>query len=131
MALDRDAIVRTALDLLDEAGLDGFTTRRLAERLGVKQPAIYWHFRNKRDLLDEMAAEMLVEGRPRAATIRESWAGALKDDARTFRRSLLKYRDGARVHAGTRAGSGAYANLEERARVMCEQASHPPMRSAR
>ncbi|HEY8310696.1 MAG TPA: TetR family transcriptional regulator, partial [Gemmatimonadaceae bacterium] len=36
-------IVRSALDLLNEVGLDAFTTRRLAERLGVKQPAIYWH----------------------------------------------------------------------------------------
>lgn len=40
------------------------TTRRLAERLGVKQPEIYWHFKNKRDLLDEMAARMVTDGPP-------------------------------------------------------------------
>ena len=50
--LQPNTVIRAALDLLNEVGVDGLTTRKLAERLGVQQPALYWHFRNKRALLD-------------------------------------------------------------------------------
>ncbi|MFI5239772.1 MAG: TetR/AcrR family transcriptional regulator C-terminal domain-containing protein [Gemmatimonadales bacterium] len=120
MGLDRDMIVRSALDLLNEVGLDAFTTRRLAERLGVKQPAIYWHFRNKRDLLDEMAIQMQTEGRRPGPMTPDRWMEALAENARNFRDSLLRYRDGARIHAGTRPDASLYATLDSRVSAMRE-----------
>ena len=57
--LDRERVVRAALALLDEVGLDGLTLRRLAQDLGVKAPALYWHVASKADLLHEMAVTML------------------------------------------------------------------------
>ena len=125
MGLGREAIVRSALDLLNEVGLDAFTTRRLAERLGVKQPAIYWHFRNKRDLLDEMASQMLKEGVPPGPMAPDTWVEALKENARNFRDSLLRYRDGARVHAGTRPDASLYASLDSRVRAMRDAGFSP------
>jgi len=53
--LDPALVVLVALKLLDEVGLDGLTLRRLAAELGVQAPALYWHFANKRELLDHMA----------------------------------------------------------------------------
>lgn len=126
MGLDRHAIVRTALDLLNEVGLDGFTTRRLADRLGVKQPAIYWHFKNKRELLDEMATEMLAEGQAPMLMTRDTWMEALRSNARGFRESLLRYRDGARVHAGTRPDATMHASLDQRVRAMGEAGFSAP-----
>ena len=38
MAVTREQIVAVALDLLDEAGLDGLTLRQLAGRLGIRAP---------------------------------------------------------------------------------------------
>lgn len=32
--LQREAVIRTALELLNDVGMEGLTTRRLAERLG-------------------------------------------------------------------------------------------------
>jgi TetR/AcrR family tetracycline transcriptional repressor len=100
MPLERETVVRVALALLDEVGLDGLTVRRLAERLGVQNPALYWHFKNKQDLLDQMAATMLAEAfvglHPPAA---EDWAGWLAEAARNYRHALLSHRDGARVIA--------------------------------
>lgn len=101
MALQRQAVVRAALALLDEVGLDGLTVRRLAERLGVQNPALYWHFRNKQALLDAMATTMLADtfaGIQPPAT-RDMWADWLAEVAERFRRALLTYRDGARVVA--------------------------------
>ena len=125
MALDRDQVVRTALELLNEVGIDGLTTRRLAERLGVKQPALYWHFRNKRELLDEMAARMLTETRLPAPMTKETWREVLKENSRSFRQALLRYRDGARVHAGTAPDVALYPSLEGRLQAMCEAGFTP------
>ncbi|MEO8394207.1 MAG: TetR family transcriptional regulator, partial [Chloroflexota bacterium] len=55
MRLNKDQIVRTALQLLDRDGLEGVTLRRLGKELGVQAPAIYWHVANKETLLDELA----------------------------------------------------------------------------
>ncbi len=125
MGLDRGIIVRAALELLYEVGIDGVTTRRVAERLGVQQPALYWHFSSKRELLDEMAARMLTEGRSPAPMTGATWREAFKEDARSFRRALLRYRDGARVHAGTRPDIGMFASLDARVRAMCEAGFAP------
>ncbi|HHU1358922.1 TPA: tetracycline resistance transcriptional repressor TetR(A), partial [Escherichia coli] len=99
--LQPNTVIRAALDLLNEVGVDGLTTRKLAERLGVQQPALYWHFRNKRALLDALAEAMLAENHthsvPRAD---DDWRSFLIGNARSFRQALLACRDGARIHAG-------------------------------
>lgn len=104
MGLEQHEIVRTALRLLNEVGLDGLTIRRLAQELGVQNPALYWHFENKQQLLDQMARQMLDDAfaslkAPRSGAKWEPW---LADVARRYRRVMLAYRDGARVIAGAR-----------------------------
>jgi AcrR family transcriptional regulator len=47
MPLQRETVVRAALHLLDEVGLDGLTMRRLAAYLEIQNPSLYWHFTNK------------------------------------------------------------------------------------
>lgn len=104
MKIERNQIVAEALALLKEQGLDALSTHQLARRLGVKQPALYWHFKDKRSLLDAMNAALLQQGHayrtPRAG---DGWRTFLQEHARGFRRALLAYPDGARVHAGARA----------------------------
>jgi TetR/AcrR family tetracycline transcriptional repressor len=99
MPLERESVVRVALALLDEVGLDGLTVRRLAERLGVQNPALYRHFKNKQDLLDAMARAMIADafrgiGPPATG---EYWALWLEEVATRFQRTVLAHRDGARV----------------------------------
>jgi TetR/AcrR family tetracycline transcriptional repressor len=113
MKVDRQRIVAAALDLLDEAGIDGLTTRALARRLGVQQPALYWHFRSKRLLLDALNQEILARGhKVRLPGPGQDWREFLIANARSFRRALLSHRDGARVHAGTEADPGALPQVE-------------------
>ncbi|PRY36903.1 TetR/AcrR family transcriptional regulator C-terminal domain-containing protein [Umezawaea tangerina] len=102
MKLDRETIVSEALTLLDELGLDAVSTRQLAKRLGVEQPSLYWHFRNKASLLDAMA-EAAVAGHATTPLPAPSddWRDWLVENSRSFRRALLAHRDGARLHAGT------------------------------
>ncbi|MFL9666496.1 tetracycline resistance transcriptional repressor TetR [Variovorax sp. AB1(2024)] len=113
MKLDREVILETALGLLDEVGMDKLSTRLLAERLGVQQPALYWHFRNKRALLDAMNSELLRRAHKRQLPLHdESWETFLRENARSFRRALLARRDGARLHAGTEPDPGDLEMVE-------------------
>lgn len=101
--LDRQTIVTEALALLDETGLDGISTRRLATRLGVEQPSLYWHFRDKEELLTAMADEVMsLHAAMPLPNPSDDWQTWFRDNTRSFRRSLLSHRDGARLHAGTR-----------------------------
>jgi TetR/AcrR family tetracycline transcriptional repressor len=126
MTLDRDSIVQTALILLNDVGLDDLTTRRLAAELGVQSPALYWHFRNKRALLDAMAERMLADadlhGAMKPGVAWEKW---LAENARRFRRALLAYRDGARVHAGTRPSAALLPDIEAQLSALCTAGFSP------
>jgi len=44
-------VAEAALRLGDDEGLDAVTIRRLAQELGVTPMALYWHFKNKDELL--------------------------------------------------------------------------------
>ncbi len=95
--------MRAALEILDREGIDGVTFRAVAQRLGVKAPALYWHFVNKRDLMDDLAQSILVGGgvdaisRPPRSS---EWRPWLARSARTLRSALIAHRDGGRVVAG-------------------------------
>ena len=52
--LTEDAILRTGVELADEAGVGGLTMRQLADRLDVEAMSLYHHVRNKDGLLDGM-----------------------------------------------------------------------------
>ncbi|MEO8243577.1 MAG: TetR/AcrR family transcriptional regulator C-terminal domain-containing protein [bacterium] len=116
MKTDKDQIVAAALILLNERGLEGLTTRALAERLGIKQPALYWHFKDRRALLDAMNAAIEADfnaAAPPPAAM--AWQDYVFQMGRDFRSALMAYRDGARVHAGTRANR---AQLERHMAVL-------------
>ncbi|WP_447920191.1 tetracycline resistance transcriptional repressor TetR [Achromobacter aegrifaciens] len=121
-----DVVIRAGLDLLNEVGVDGLTTRKLAERLGVQQPALYWHFKNKRALLDRLAEAMLSENHtysmPRPG---DGWRAFLNGNARSFRRALLAYRDGARIHAGTRPSEPQFETVEAQLSFLCKEGFAP------
>jgi TetR/AcrR family tetracycline transcriptional repressor len=100
-SLDRTTIVRTALRLLDEVGIDGLSTRRLAAELGIKSASLYWHFKDKNELLAEMSGAMFEEclPAPSVSGANFDWAEWLAEGARAIRRTALARRDGAQVMA--------------------------------
>jgi len=113
MAIEREKILDAALALLNDVGLDQFTTRRLAERLGVQQPALYWHFKNKSELLDAMNGLMLSRYHAdRLPSPGESWEDFTIANAHSHRRALLAVRNGARLNAGTRPTTREFSDAE-------------------
>jgi AcrR family transcriptional regulator len=59
--LSREGIVTVAVELADRDGLDALSMRRLAQHLGVDAMSIYYHVRDKKTLLGEMADAVASE----------------------------------------------------------------------
>jgi len=99
VALDTQQIVTEAVALLDADGLDGLTLRKLAARLGVQQPTLYWYLPNKAALLTAIADAVLAEEFPELVPPEheEGWPEWLVGLAMRLRRALLAHPDGARL----------------------------------
>jgi AcrR family transcriptional regulator len=115
MKINRDMVTRAGLKLLNEEGLEQLTLRRLGVELKVQAATIYWHFKSKEELLDEMATTVLAEGAKGLIPARKSsgwkvWASTFGDG---LRKTLLAYRDGARMVSGTRLTGIDYLKTTE------------------
>jgi TetR/AcrR family transcriptional regulator, tetracycline repressor protein len=104
MKINRDMVTRAGLNLLNEDGLEQLTLRRLATELNVQAATIYWHFKNKEELLDEMATTVLADGAKNLIPRRNlaDWKVWASTFGHGLRKTLLAYRDGARMVGGTR-----------------------------
>lgn len=101
MPLQRETVARAALRLVDEVGLDGLTIRRLAAYLNIQNPSLYWHFKNKQELLNCMAELILADffAELHEPEPNQDWADWLNIYAHQLRDMMLAYRDGARIVA--------------------------------
>jgi TetR/AcrR family transcriptional regulator, tetracycline repressor protein len=102
LAIDRDLVIRTALRLLDENGLEHLSLRRLAGELQVKAPALYWYFESKRALMDHMADAVLAPAMPELDGPADpaDWPAWLDHTASVLRARLLAHPDGAQLALG-------------------------------
>lgn len=114
MAITQGEVVRTAVRLLDDVGLEGLTLRRLGCELGVSAPTLYWHVRDKRALLDLVAEAIVAEHRPPIRpTHGQPWWEWLTDGAWAQYRALVGHRDAALVVAGNRPTESSLPVIEQ------------------
>ena len=94
--IDLGSIMEAAFAVLDADGYDGLTVRAVANRLNVHPPALYWHVKNRAELVTRMATTYM-----NAATQREShvqgWSAMLTEFARGLREAMLSHKDSARL----------------------------------
>jgi TetR/AcrR family tetracycline transcriptional repressor len=114
VALTQEQVVKRAVELMAEAGLEALTLRRLATELGVSAPTLYWHVRNKRQLLDLMAEALVSRaGRSPSPAAGQPWWEWLAERARLQWRALTSQRDAALVVAGNRPTEAALPEIEQ------------------
>lgn len=65
--LTREAIAQAALRVLEREGIDGLSMRKVGAELGVKAASLYWHVRNKEQLLDLLTDALMADAEPRPA----------------------------------------------------------------
>jgi len=97
--ITRDAIVATALRLLDRDGLDELSMRKVADELGTGAASLYWHVGSKEGLLDLVFEEVIGEHHVPDPEP-ERWAEQLKEIAHDMRAVILRHRDIVRISIG-------------------------------
>lgn len=87
----RDRIVVTAQGLFNEAGYGAVTTALLAERLGMAEGNLWYHFKTKRALLDAIGERFAASIKARLALVPEGDPVAAY--ARMLRAMMTEFRD--------------------------------------
>jgi TetR/AcrR family transcriptional regulator, tetracycline repressor protein len=116
MKVNRNAVTHAGLTLVNAGGLESLTLRQLGDELNVRAATLYWHFQSKEELIDEMATTVLAEGAPLLVprTSAADWRVWATSFGVGFRKTLLAYRDGARMVAGSRLTDTRFMKTMER-----------------
>jgi AcrR family transcriptional regulator len=111
-SLDRDSVIRAAVEIADADGVASLSMRKVGEAVGVEAMSLYHHVANKDDLLDGMVELLYAEidlplderdwkqaMRRRAHSAREvmrrhRWATALMESRRNPGPENLRHHDG-------------------------------------
>src|ERR1044072_3877974 len=88
--LNRERVLRAALALADERGIEELTMRKLAKELGVEAMSLYNHVAHRGDLLDGMIDLVFGEIDPPAAG--GDWKAELRNSAVSTRAAWLRPR---------------------------------------
>jgi len=89
--LTLDRIVSTAIELVDREGLDALSMRRLGAELNAGATTLYWHVKNKDELLDLALDRVFAEIEPPDPGL--PWKDRLREMANDLRRLLLRHRN--------------------------------------
>jgi AcrR family transcriptional regulator len=93
--LSRERVLRTAVEIADERGVDALSMRRLASELHVVPMAIYKHVAGKDELLDGMIDVVVSEIDPPLDGC--DWKTAVRGRILSARRALLRHPWASRV----------------------------------
>lgn len=121
--LNLAVITRAAVALLDEVGLAELSTRRLAAKLGVQSPTLYWHVKNKAELLDLVAEAVCAE--PFDIDESAPWRDQLAAVLRQFRALLTGHRDTAALLRARPPGPHRLEHLETTVRILLDAGFSP------
>jgi len=111
-ALDRAAWIAGALKIVATDGIDGLRVESLAKQLGVTKGSFYWHFKDRRDLIDAVLDDWRAS---RIQDIRKQTAAELGGELAALRHTIdvyaaAKNRKGISIEAAIRLWARQDAN---------------------
>ena len=98
--MTRNAILEAAVALFSEKGFDGSGIRELAERAGVTKSLLYYHFKNKEEILHQLIHNVFLEMEEvfkRILDERDAGEWVFEDVVDQLERLFLKRRDAVRI----------------------------------
>ena len=135
--INRDAVLATALEIIDRDGADALSMRRLARALDRDPMILYRHAPSKAALLDGVAETVLAQLQVDSAD--PDWAGQLREVARRLRRHRRTrtrprhpahrahhHPDPARPNPPARASTAPRRLTRPRGGFIAEQVTEPP-----
>ncbi len=88
-SLSRERVLRAAVRLADEGGIESLSMRKLAQDLGVKAMSLYNHVANKDDLLDGIVD--IVVSEIEVPNLGVDWKTAMRRRAMSAHEVLLRH----------------------------------------
>jgi AcrR family transcriptional regulator len=88
--LSRERILRAALGLADESGLEAITMRRLGDVLGFEAMSLYRHVQNKQDVIAGIL-DLVLEEWETPGPDREDWQAAVRSSAVSVHAALMRH----------------------------------------
>ncbi|GEK31545.1 transcriptional regulator [Kurthia zopfii] len=88
--ISEEKILQSSWELLSEEGLEKFSMRKLATRIGIQAPSLYWYFKSKQHLYQGMANQisgLILEGMKSDG----EWKEQLTELANVTRKVLSEY----------------------------------------
>src|SRR3954470_4092149 len=89
LPLSRGRILRQALELADEDGVDSLTMRKLGQALGFEAMSLYHHVADKDDVLDGILDLVLAESEPPSPA--GEWEEAIRASATSVHDALRRH----------------------------------------
>jgi AcrR family transcriptional regulator len=89
LPLNRDRILRAALELADAGGIASLTMRRLGQALGFEAMSLYNYVANKDDVLDGILDLVLEESEPPPSA--GDWDAAIRSSAISVHAAFLRH----------------------------------------
>ncbi len=89
--ISKELAVRAALEVVDDKGIDGLTLQLVARKLGVQAPSLYYHFKGKSEMLEEVARMIQVDAIIPNLRTTGNWRDALIELAVAVRASILRH----------------------------------------
>jgi AcrR family transcriptional regulator len=92
--LTRERVLRAAIALADQSGLETLTMRNLAHELGVEAMSLYYHLPNKGAVLDGMVDVLVGEINELVSDMEvgADWKSAMRQRILTAREVMLRHR---------------------------------------
>jgi AcrR family transcriptional regulator len=104
--LTKERVLRAAVRLADESGLESLSMRRLAKELGVEAMSLYNHVENKDEILAGMID--LVGSEIELPSDEAGWKTAVRRSAISARDALLRHRWAAGIWMSSQSGGPAH-----------------------
>jgi AcrR family transcriptional regulator len=115
--LSEERLLKTAVVLLDEGGVEALSMRQLAERLGVTAMSLYRYCESHEGLLDAVACELVKEQATRPVTREQGYREVLTEMAKALRRAFKSHPRAALLLAERYVGARGFLVHDEPARV--------------
>jgi AcrR family transcriptional regulator len=104
--------VEAALRVLDREGMDALSMRKVGEELGTGAASLYWHVRNKDELL-QLVYEAVVAELSLPPPDPSRWNEQLRDLGLQLRAVMHQHRDVARISLGRIPAGPTLARMTE------------------
>jgi AcrR family transcriptional regulator len=87
--LSRDRVLRAAISIADQGGLESLSMRKLAQDLGVEAMSVYYYVANKDEILDGILNFVVAEFEPAASG--PDWKAAIRRSAISAHDVLMRH----------------------------------------